>query len=215
MLRVTGSGGETMIRKSVALTTLLLLSACMGGAETPSLTSCMRQIDPNYGKPKVRPKASVDAPAPVASDAPAVSAPSEPVQQIVEDAPPFESPAETPSPDAVETTSAPAPQVAPAPRAARATAAPARRYASAPPPRYMPPEAERRRADRADRLAAREERLDAREARLAYRERRAAQNAYDRRVSRDQRRSCLAASIDDYSTPAEIRRARLRCRDAG
>jgi hypothetical protein len=206
----------TMIRKSAALTTLLLLSACMGGTNTPSLTSCLRQIDPNYGKPKVKPKASVDAPVSVSRDATAAPAQPEAAEQIVEDMPPSATPREEPSPDAVEAAAA-APAAKVPPRTGRAAAAPARRYASGPQtPAYTQPEADwRGSGERAARLAAREERLAAREARLARRERRAAQDAYDRRVSRDQRRSCLAASIDAYSTPAEVQRARQRCRDAG
>ena len=44
-----------MIRNSVALTMLLLLGACLDGPDGCSLTYCMRQIDPDYGKPKDKP----------------------------------------------------------------------------------------------------------------------------------------------------------------
>lgn len=208
-----------MIRKSVALTTLLLLSACMGGTNTPSLTSCMRQIDPNYGKPKPKPKVSVDAPssaAPVGEtqDASAVVATSDAEQQIVQDAAEPAAPIVENSPDAVETASAE--EARPAPAAPVHRAQP-RRYASAPPPpAYRAPEpAPAPYDDRSARRAEREDRLASREARRAYKERRATQDQYDRRISKAQQRSCMAASVDENSTAEEIRRARLRCRDAG
>jgi hypothetical protein len=211
-----------MIRRSVALTSLLLLGACLGGPDTSGLSACMRRPEPNTAKAKItpaeKPAPLSDAAAAEGEDAAAVIPASD---VMVEDDPAAASTdVDDESPDASGERARPAAADKPRPAAARAPDRrdPPRQRAYARAQDYAAPEPDWREDARAERRAARRE---LRQERRAYGgERRAArrqaqQDAYDRHVSVAQQRSCLAASVDESSTAAEVRRARKRCRMAG